>query len=301
MISPVERARRPPALRRCWLFLPGAERAQLLAAPAAGADVLIQELEDFTPPERRPEARAMAPEIYAAWRSAGVLAGVRVNPLETEGRVDLAAVMRGRPDIVLMSKVAERRQVVALAEAVLSEEYANGIPSGSTELVPNIESARGLIQAFAIATASPRVTAVLGSTEDMAADLGAPRTRGAQELAYVRQRLHVECVAAGVVSVDCPYTFADVEGCAADARLARAMGYGAKSAVNPAHVAAINAAMTPSAEEIRRARAMIAAFEAARVKGIDRVDVDGLIVEIPTYMSARRLVARAEALGVVLR
>src|SRR5437868_9254936 len=116
MMSPTHPGPRPPALRRCWLFLPGAERAQLLDAPKAGADVLIQELEDFTPPERRPEARAMAPELYAAWRAAGVLAAVRINPLETEGRIDLAAVMRGRPDIVLMSKVAERRQVVALAE-----------------------------------------------------------------------------------------------------------------------------------------------------------------------------------------
>lgn len=301
MTSSTPPGRRPPALRRCWLFLPGAERAQLRAAAKTGADVLIQELEDFTPPERRPEARGMAPEIYAAWRKAGVLAAVRINPLETEGAADLAAVMRGRPDIVLMSKVAERRQVVALAEAVLSEEYANGIPSGTTEIVPNIESARGLIETFAIATASPRVTAVFGSTEDMAADLGAPRTREARELAYARQRLHVECVAAGVLSVDCPYTFADVAGCEADARAAREMGYVAKSAVNPAHVAAITAVMTPSPEEVRRASAVIEAFEVARAKGLDRIEVEGLIVEMPTYLSAQRLLARAKALGVAMR
>jgi citrate lyase subunit beta/citryl-CoA lyase len=208
--------------------------------------------------------------------------------------------MRGRPDIVLMSKVSQRRQVVALAEAVLSLEYANGIPSGSTEIVPNIESARGLIETFAIATASPRVTGVLGSTEDMAADLGAPRTPAAHELAYARQRLHVECVAAGVLSVDCPYTFADVAGSEADARAARAMGYVAKSAVNPTQVAGINAAMTPSSEEAAHALRVVDAFEAARAKGIDRVDVAGLIVEVPTYLSAQRLLARAKALGVDL-
>jgi citrate lyase subunit beta/citryl-CoA lyase len=298
MTSPTRPQRRPPSLRRCWLFLPGAERAQLVAGPATGADVLIQELEDFTPPERRAEARAMAPEIYANWRAAGVLAAVRVNPLETEGRADLAAVMPGRPDIVLMSKVAERRQVVALAEAVLSLEYASGIPSGTTEIAPNIESARGLIQTFAIATASPRVTAVLGSTEDMAADLGAPRTPAAHELAYARQRLHVECVAAGVLSVDCPYTFADLAGCETDARAARATGYVAKGAVHSAHAAAINRVMTPSAEEVRDAEGVVRAFEAARAKGMDRVEVSGLIVEMPTYLSAQRLLARAKALGV---
>ena len=289
---------RPPALRRSWLYLPGADRTALLAATGSGADVLIQELEDFTPPERRAEARAMAPELYAAWRAAGVVAAVRINPLETEGRADLAAVMAGKPDVVLMSKVAERRQVVALAEEVLRLEYANGIPSGATELAPNIETARGLIETFAIATASPRVTAVLGSTEDMAADLGAPRSRDAEELRYARQRLHVECAAAKVLSVDCPYTFADVAGCEADARAARRMGYTAKSAVNPAHVAAINAAMTPSAEEVRHARAVVQAFEAARARGDDRVEVAGLMVEMPFYLSAQRLLVRARALGV---
>src|SRR5215831_18485851 len=130
--APLVAGRRPPAIRRCWLFLPGADRRALVNASASGADVLIQELEDLTPPERRPEARTIAGEVFSAWRAAGIVAAVRVNPLETEGRVDLAAVMRGRPDIVLMSKVAERRQMVALAEAVLSEEYANGIPSGTT-------------------------------------------------------------------------------------------------------------------------------------------------------------------------
>lgn len=296
--TPHAGSRRPPALRRCWLFVPGADRAALTAAAGTGADVLIQELEDFTPPERRPEARGLALELYDAWRAAGALAGVRVNPLETEGLVDLAAVMGGRPDIVLMSKVAEPRQVAALAEEVRRLEYELGIPSHSTEIVPNIESARGLVQTLAIATASPRVTAVLGSTEDMAADLGAPRTRDAHELAYVRQRLHVDCVAAGVLSIDCPYTFADAEGCAVDARRARALGYVAKSAVHPSHVAVINAVMTPSSEEVRQARVLLAAFEAARARGEDRVEVAGLIVEMPTYLSAQRLLARAEALGV---
>lgn len=290
--------RRPPALRRCWLCVPGADRAAQAAAAGTGADVLIQELEDFTPPERRPEARGLASELYGAWRAAGALAAVRVNPLETEGRVDLAAVMRGRPDIVLMSKVAEPRQVAALAEEVLRLEYELGIPARTTEIVPNIESARGLVQTLAIATASARVTGVMGSTEDMAADLGAPRTRDAHELAYARQRLHVECVAAGVLSIDCPYTFADAEGCAADARRARSLGYVAKAAVHPAHVAVINAAMTPSSAEVSQARSVVSAFEAARRRGEDRVEVDGLMVEMPTYLSAQRLLARAEALGV---
>ena len=72
--------RRSPAARRSWLFVPGADRQALLAGPRSGADVLIQEMEDFVPADRRPEARALCAEVVAAWRAAGVLAAVRVNP-----------------------------------------------------------------------------------------------------------------------------------------------------------------------------------------------------------------------------
>jgi citrate lyase subunit beta / citryl-CoA lyase len=101
---------------------------------------------------------------------------------------------------------------------------------------------------------------------------------------------------AGVVAVDAPYTFADGEGCEAETRFVRRLGYRAKSCVSPAHAAIINRVLTPSSEEIARARRIIAAFETARERGDDRADVDGNLVEVPTYMNARRLLARAEAL-----
>jgi citrate lyase subunit beta/citryl-CoA lyase len=295
---PLSADRRPPALRRCWLFLPGADRDALLGAISCGADVLIQELEDFTPPQLRAQARAIGPDVYAAWRTAGIVSAVRVNPLETEGRADLAAVMRGRPDVVLMSKIAEPAQVAALDEEVSRLEQRFGIPAGTTELVPNIESARGIMQTYAIATASRRITGVMGSTEDMAADLGAPRSKSAIELAYARQRLHLECTAARVLSIDCPYTFADGEGCKADAAYARQLGYVAKSAVDPAHAGVVNRVMTPSADEIIEARAIVAAFDAARAAGKDRVRRGDLLVELPSYTSAIRLLERASALGI---
>ncbi len=290
-------ARRPPELRRSWLFLPGAERDVLHAAPASRADVLIQELEDFTPPERRPEARRLAAELYAAWRSRRAVAGVRVNPLENDGLTDLAAAMAGRPDVVLMSKVATPEQVRALDAAVSRHEMELGLEIGTTELVPNVESAAGLVRTIDIVKASRRVTACLVASEDMAADLGAERSREGFELAYVRSRFLVDCVAAGVVAIDCPYTFSDAAGAETDTRWARRLGYVAKSLVMPGHAETINRVLTPAAEEVDRARRLIRAFEAARANGLDRADFDGALVEIPTYQNARRLIARAEALA----
>ena len=287
---------RPAQLCRSWLFLEGANEAVLHGAAASGADVLIQELEDFTPPALRPAARSLAPDLYRSWREAGAVVAVRVNPLELDGMDDLAAVMRGAPDIVALPKVAEPHHVVRLDEAVTRFERDYGIPAGSTALLPNIEFARGLVQTAAIAKASRRTSACLLASEDLAADLGAERGQDGIELAYSRQRFIVECVAAGVVAVDCPYTWSDIEGAARDARWARRLGYVAKSLVDPTHAAIINGILSPGDDEIRRARDIVAAFEAARAAGQARVEVDGSLVEVPTYFTAKRLLARGEAM-----
>ena len=270
-------------LRRTWLFVPGADEAAHEAAARSGADVLIQELEDFTPPELRPKARLLAKKLYERWRSAGALAAVRVNPLEGDGVADLRGVLAARPDIVLMSKVVTPDQVKAL-------EAATG---GAIDLVPNIETAAGLMSAYAIAKASRRVTAMLVASEDMVADLGTARSRRGEELAYVRARFLVECRAAGVEAIDCPYTFSDVKGAVADAKSAKRLGYRMKSLVDPAHAKAINAVFSPTKAEVQKARRIVAAFEKARAAGKDRAKVDGALIEVPIYSAAKRLLESA--------
>ncbi|MGH8676253.1 MAG: HpcH/HpaI aldolase/citrate lyase family protein [Burkholderiales bacterium] len=269
--------------RRTWLFVPGADEKAHEAAARSGADVIVQELEDFTPPELRPRARALAAAVYERWRKAGALAAVRVNPLETCGLEDLAAVMAGRPDLVLMSKVASPDQVQAL-------ERATG---GAVDLVPNVETAAGLMRTFEIARASRRVTALLVASEDMVADLGTSRSRTGEELAYVRSRFLVECRAAGVEAIDCPYTFSDLRGAVADAKWAKRLGYRMKSLVDPAHAQAINRVLTPSAAEIRQAKRIVEAFARARASGGDRATVGGKLVEVPIYAAAKRLLESA--------
>lgn len=287
---------RPARFCRSWLFLEGANEAALSGAPESGADVLIQELEDFTPPELRAKARALAADLYPAWRAAGRVVAVRVNPLDQDGMDDLAAVMRGAPDIVALPKVAEPHHVTRLDEAVTRLERAYRIPEGSTALLPNIEFARGLVQTAAIASASRRTVACLMASEDMAADLGAERGQDGIELAYCRQRFLIECVAAGVVAVDCPYTFSDLDGLSRDTRWARRLGYVAKSLVAPDHARIVNGILSPDESEVRRARRLVAAFEIARSAGQGRVELEGALVELPAYHTAKRLLARHEAM-----
>ncbi len=289
-------ARRPTELCRSWLFVPGAEATAHAAALTSGADVVLLEFEDFTPPEQRPAARAAIAGFFAAARAGGQVVGARLNCLESaDGPLDLEAVMAAGPDIVALPKVVAASQIKALAAAVEAREAPER--RGRTELLPNVESARGLRNTAAIADVSRRVTACLVASEDMAADLGAERGRDALELTYVRQAFLVDCVASGVLAVDCPYTWSDDEGARNDTAYARRLGYRAKSAVTASHAAVINGELTPSSEATAKARGLVAAFEAARARGEARAEVDGSLVEWPIYLNAQRLVARAEALG----
>jgi citrate lyase subunit beta / citryl-CoA lyase len=268
---------------RSWLFVPGADAAAHRAAARSGADVIVLELEDFTPPELRPKARALSPDALELWRRAGATPAVRINPLDSGGLDDLMGVLAARPEILMMSKVTSPEQVRALEQAT----------GAAVDLVPNIESAAGLLRACEIAMASKRVRAMLVASEDMAADLGTSRSRGGEELAYVRARFLVDCRASGVEAIDCPYTFSDVKGAVADAMWARRLGYRMKSLVDPAHAKAINAVFTPSKGEVLKARKIVAAFEKARKAGKDRAKVDGALIEVPAYAAAKRLLESA--------
>lgn len=282
---------------RSWLFVEGANDGALHGALDSGADVLIQELEDFTPAARRPHARAISPTVIGHWKAAGVVAAVRVNPLEADGLDDLRAVMGGAPDAILLPKVNDAEQIRGLDVALTDLERRHGFAAGSTRLVPNVELARGLLNTFSICRASPRVRACLVASEDMAADLGAERSPAGAELDYVRARFHLECVAAGVMSIDRPYTWTDAAGVEADTLAARRLGYRAKSAVRAEHAAIINRVLTPSAAELDAAKRVVDAFESAQAAGQARVEVDGSLVEMPIYLNARRLLARAAELG----
>jgi citrate lyase subunit beta/citryl-CoA lyase len=281
-----------PLLLRTWLFGAGADANVHAQMSACGADVLIQDLEDFTPPAWRPEARALAPALYALWRAAGAKACVRINPLEGEGMKDLHAVVPARPDIVAYPKAGTADDMRALDQALIACERDAGLPVGGIAILPVCETALGVVNVRQIAAASPRIRHALLGAEDLAADLMAERSREAVELDHARQRFVLECRAAGIEPIDAPYTFSDVEGAVQEARYARRLGYRAKSLVRPDHARALRAALVPSTEELAHAQRVVSAFESARARGEDRVLVDGLWVEVPTYLNARRLLAQ---------
>ena len=284
------RLERSPELRRTWLFGAGADPALHEAMAHSGADVLIHDLEDYTPPERRAEARALAPLLYQRWREAGALVCVRINPLESVGHIDLQFVMQARPDIVAYPKATGAFHIRALDVAITTHEAALGVERGAIEILPVCETALGVVNVREMAGASARVRCAMLGSEDLAADLGADRTREAIELDYARSRFILECRAAGIEPVDAPYGYADIDGVVEETRHARRLGYRTKGVVRPEHVRPVHDTLVPTPLEVAHARNVVHEFEAARRRGEDRVLVDGLWIDVPTYLNARRLV-----------
>lgn len=279
--------RRPAALRRSWMFVPGLDAAAQAAGLASGTDALVADLEEFTAKVERPAARPRIAALFAECRAQGVVAAVRINKLEDDGLADLRGVMPGAPDAVFLPHAESAAQIVALDQAITSLEAELGLPPGSTEIVPTLESALGLVRAYDILTASPRVSACLLAAEDLTASLGAERGKDGIELHAVRARFLVDCTAAGCVPIDCPFNYRDLPALETDLRWARRQGLKSKCATVADQVPLIHAVFTPAADEIDAARDCVARFEAQRAGRHDAERIDP-----PVYNTARRLLAR---------
>lgn len=281
------------AQQRSWLFGPAHDAAAFDAMCACPADALILDLEDFTPPPARAQARHDLAARVAAGQGAGKLMAVRINPLEAGGNADLAAAMGAGAAVIALPMAETAAQIAALDGAIAAHEVRLGRGANQVGILPVCETALGVADLRLLAAASARVRGAILGTEDLAASLCAERSREGLELAHARGRFLLDCRAAGITPIDAPFTFTDAEGAGAEARAARALGYRAKALVRPDHAAAINAALTPDAAALATAQARITAFEAARARGEDRALVEGLWVELPTYRAALRLLEEA--------
>ena len=289
---------RPMALRRSWLFVGAADQAAILASYDSQADACIQEFEDFCVPEMREEARRIMPDVLSDWKARNIVATVRINPLEdADGLKDLEAAMQAGAEAILIPKANRRDQIILLEKHINELEKRFGRTESTTAIIPNIERAKGLVQASDILSASSQIVGALVASEDMAVSLNAPRQKNSAILNHVRQNFHIACCSAGIVSIDMPYTFTDDEGVIQQTRLARDIGMVSKSTVNAGHCKIINDILSPNDSEVEAAREIVAIFEKAREAGDGQVVHNGTKIELPTYLNARQVIERHKALS----
>ncbi|HTD64305.1 MAG TPA: CoA ester lyase [Verrucomicrobiae bacterium] len=294
-------------LLRSLMFVPAhrprmVERAlgQGEFAPSA-LDVAILDLEDGVPPDEKDHARAAVAAALAV-RSAdtGPARYVRVNSSVPARDMDLVAAVRPGLEGIVAPKIDQADEVVRLARELDEREGGAGIARGSIRIIPSIESARGLLEAHAIAACSDRVVALLFGAEDFARDLSLPIAREAEasELLYARSALVVAAIAARRHAIDGIWPdVADQEGLRRDALQARRLGFNGKSLIHPGQIDPINGVFSPSAEEVSHARRVIDAFEGARLKGLGAVALDGKLLDPPIIERARRTLLLHDAVS----
>jgi citrate lyase subunit beta/citryl-CoA lyase len=288
---------------RSWLFVPGDSEKKLAKAPAAGADVLIVDLEDSVVPANKALARDMARAWLQSHRqqpTEGKRTGrwVRINALDTpHWREDLVAVMPGAPDGIMLPKAAGPESIQQVAAELYELEGRNGVVAGSTKVLPLVsETAAAALSIAAYATASlPRLAGLTWGAEDLSAALGASRKRDSlggwtDTFRYVRSQTLLTAHARGVPAIDTLHAdFADAKGLKAAAEAARADGFAGMLAIHPAQVEVINQAFTPSAEELAEARAIVEAFAAN--PGAGALQIDGRMIDRPHLTLAERILA----------
>ena len=287
---------------RSLLFVPADGGSKLDKAMASGADAVIVDLEDSITPERKPQARAACLEFRKAHASnkdrPRLL--VRINGLDTGMTdADLDAIVAGKPDAVVIPKAEGGATVVHLDAKLTAREAIAGLPEGSIQILAQaVESATGLFSAGTYRDASKRLIGMTWGPEDLSAELGAETNRDVQGLLTEPYRLARNICLYGAAAAKLPAIetiyadFRNLDGLRRDTDEARRDGFSGRLAIHPAQVAVINEAFTPTAEQIEKAKAVVAAFAAKPDAGA--VGIDGKMFDRPHLVRAQNLLARTE-------
>ncbi|KPK81324.1 MAG: hypothetical protein AMS25_06900 [Gemmatimonas sp. SM23_52] len=285
-------------MRRSRLYLPGSQPKFMVNAGIHHPDAVILDLEDSVHPSEKDTARLLVRNALRCVDFMGAERMVRINQLPL-GLEDLQEVIPEGPDLVLIPKTETPQQVREAAEHIreISAREGDGRP---VWLMPILESALGIENAFAIATADETVVALTVGLEDYTADLGVVKTQEGAETLYARTRLVVAARASGVQAIDSVFgDVGDMEGLRLWATRSRALGFEGMGCIHPRQIEPIHEAFAPSTEEIERALKIVAAFQEAEAKGLGVVSLGTKMIDPPVVLRARRLVETARRAGLI--
>jgi citrate lyase subunit beta / citryl-CoA lyase len=276
---------------RSLLYVPVSSERFVAKAHERGADAIILDLEDAVAPARKAAARAALAAAVAAVGRHGAAVFVRINADAGLIRRDAEAACRAGAFGLLVPKVRDARSLQALAGFLDGIEHL--VERAPLRLVPMIEDPGAVLDARSIATATPRNFALMTGGEDLATALGAEPTP--EVLHFPKLMVHFAAKAAGLRSLGLMRTVADYDDLAAmetSAREARMFGFDGASCVHPSVVPVLNRAFSPTAEELDRARRMVAEFERAAANGVGAFAFEGKMVDEPVVQRARALLER---------
>ncbi len=288
-----------PLKMRSWLFAPGDSDRKMEKAANSDADIALFDLEDAVAPDQKPAARRMVRAFLDNADAGRERLWVRVNPLDgADALADLAAVMPGRPGGIMLPKSRGRQDVELLDHYLSAFEAASDIAIGSTRVIALVTETAGAMFTTGDYAGAPRLVAMSWGAEDLADSIGASENcnpDGSYGFTYelARSLCLLGAAAADVAAIETIQgDFRDLEALKARATRVRRDGYRGMLAIHPAQVPVINAAFTPTAEELASAREIVALFEAN--PGAGTIGYKGGMLDRPHLSRARQLLASAE-------
>jgi len=284
-------------LRRSMLFIPGNNPGMLQNGGVFGADSVILDLEDAVAPTEKDAARFLIAHALRTVDYGCSEKVVRINPLDTFAAEDIKAIVPCYPDAILVPKVESVEDIHAAVKMIAAAELPNQTP---VKIIALLETPRGIIEAYNIALADPRVVALALGAEDYTAGLGALRTKTGTEIFTARTIVVNAAAAADVQSIDTPFTDAnDEEGLLADTQLAKHLGFKGKLSINPRQIEAIHTVFNPTISDIDWAQQVIQAINKAQSEGSGVASLNGKMVDLPIVNRAKRTLHLAQILGLL--
>jgi citrate lyase subunit beta/citryl-CoA lyase len=277
---------------RTLIFVPGANARFVEKAKTLSADIVCFDLEDSVPANEKELARKTIADALAKRQEYQRPLYVRTNSPES-GLIpaDLKAVVRKGIDGLVIPKVNDAGEVKKIARMVAALEKKNR--TGRISLIPSIESAKGVVNTYGIASADARVAAVVFGVFDFLHDMRMDYDESdGTGYAYARARIPVEARAAGVPALDAIWQKVDdIDGLAKDATAAKKLGYAGKSIIHPGQIEPVHGVFLPSQAEIEWAKKVVAALGTAVEKGTGRLAVrlEGRMIDAVHYKQAKAI------------
>jgi citrate lyase subunit beta/citryl-CoA lyase len=299
-----ERTAKQPAsqrdrLRRSRLYLPGAEPKYFINAALHKPDAIILDLEDSVHPSEKDLARLLVRNALRAVDFGVCERMVRINQLPL-GLADLEEVIPEHPDLILIPKTEAAEQVVEITRKIAEIKRMNAM-SGPIWLMPILESALGIENAYLIARADESVVALTIGLEDYTADVGVVKTVDGSESLYARTRMVNAAKAAGLQAIDSVFgDVADMDGLRAWGCRSRSMGFEGMGCIHPGQIPVIHEAFAPTQAEIDKALKIVTAYEDAQKQGLGVVSLGSKMIDPPVVNRALKLVERARAMGLTV-
>jgi citrate lyase subunit beta/citryl-CoA lyase len=266
--------------------------------PSLTADAAVLDLEDSIPILDKDTARVFIRDSLESAGAGSAEVYVRVNGLVTGLTAEDCnfVVQKGLAGIVL-PKVESTTDVIESEKIIERLELERGIKD-KIPLLVTIETAKGALKAYDLATASKRVIAMGFGAVDYTRDLGTSLSKEGTELFVPRSLVSMASRAAGVQAIDTVFTdLADEQGLIRDSQTARQLGFKGKYLVHPSQIDVVNKAFSPSSKEVEYARKVVSAFKEAEAKGLGATSLEGRMIDIPVYQQAKDLLALAEAIA----